>query len=340
MERVLFTLPIWTQASPATWRVLCGCYAKAAYQDGVWNGIPVPAGSLITSRHSMAQYCRVTEKELRCAFSRLESDGIISVKGAKRYTIVTLLLSDSYVDSEGQKGQSEEGPEKGQTKGQTKGQSELSVNQAYSKPYEEVINQKGQTKGQSKGGKRATYKQEQSSSSGTKKQNIGSPVSSGLSRTREVHSQNSLSPLGDDDEAAIAANPEKALRELFLAKVGRHMDKRLRQKIQDALLRAGVGLPAYITELKIRIPLLREKVGGGFFLQQAQEFGETAETEVQKRSMAVDITTAKVLSMQPPKVTVALTEGCGCTGGMLMQNGQYGYCSCEKGAELKRKESK
>jgi hypothetical protein len=282
---------------------------NANIRESRFLGRTVRPGQLIRSIKTISMECHVSTQQTRNALDNIRMANVATIETTNQYSVITLLDWNTY---SGKMGEEE------QTKKQAKEQAPQQTN-----------NKRNNNNIRSK----------KSSSSTTVRSEKENQYFGHSEKQHAEGGENSVFPMGDDDEA-IAADPDKALRELFLKTVCRPMDKRLRQKIQDALLLAGVGLPAYITELKIRIPLLREKVRGGFFLQQAREFGETAETEVQKRSMAVDITTAKVLSMQPPKVTVAPTEGCGCTGGMLMQNGQYGYCSCEKGAELKRKESK
>ena len=303
----------WTMLAnaPAPWvKVWLYIALNANIRESRFLGRTVRPGQLIRSIKTISMECHVSTQQTRNALDNIRTANVATIETTNQYSVITLLDWNTY---SGKMGDEE------QTKKQAKEQAPQQTN-----------NKRNNNNIRSK----------KSSSSTTVRIEKENEF---LGRSEKQHAEggeDSVFPMGDDDDEAIAADPDKALRELFLKTVGRHMDKRLRQKIQDSLLRAGVGLPAYITELKIRIPLLREKVGGGFFLQQAQEFGETAETEAQKRSMAVDITTAKVLSMQPPKVTVAPTEGCGCTGGMLMQNGQYGYCSCEKGADLKRKESK
>lgn len=289
--------------APAAWvKVWLHIALNANIREGKFLGRTVQPGQLIRSIKTLSVECGVSERQTRGALEGIRKSNVAAIETTNQYTVITLLDWQTYSGK---------------------------------------MSDEGQTKRQTDDKRNGNNIRSKKSSSSTTVRSEKENQYFGHSEKQHAEGQEaSVFPTGDDDEAATAADPDKALRELFLKTVGRHMDKRLRQKIQDALLRAGVGLPAYITELKIRIPLLREKVRGGFFLQQAQEFGETAETEVQKRSMAVDITTAKVLSMQPPKVTVAPTEGCGCTGGMLKQNGQYGYCSCEKGAELKRKERK
>ena len=303
----------WTMLAnaPAPWvKVWLYIALNANIRESRFLGRTVRPGQLIRSIKTISMECHVSTQQTRNALDNIRTANVATIETTNQYSVITLLDWNTY---SGKMGDEE------QTKKQAKEQAPQQTN-----------NKRNNNNIRSK----------KSSSSSPIGKTESSPPSACCFSERPRNSFSfSILTVVDDDEA-IAADPDKALRELFLKTVGRHMDKRLRQKIQDSLLRAGVGLPAYITELKIRIPLLREKVGGGFFLQQAQEFGETAETEAQKRSMAVDITTAKVLSMQPPKVTVAPTEGCGCTGGMLMQNGQYGYCSCEKGADLKRKESK
>lgn len=296
-------------SAPAAWtKVWLYIALNANIRESRFLGRTVRPGQLIRSIKTISMECHVSTRQTRGALEGIRMANVATIETTNQYTVITLLDWQTYSGTIG---------DEGQTKGQAKGQA----------PRQTDDKRNGNNIRSKKSSSLTTVRSE--------KENIGVPVSSELSRTREVHGPNSLSPLGDDDEAAIAANPEQALQRLFLHHVGRQMDKRMRQKIQDALLRAGVGLPAYIAELKIRIPLLREKVRGGFFLQQAQEFGETAEAEVKKRSTAVEITTAKVLSMQPPKVTVAPTEGCGCIGGLVMEGGKYVPCVCAKGAGIR-----
>lgn len=92
--------PIWTQLSPAVFKVFCGCLMKANYRDSKWYDgiaeIPVKRGSFITSRERLAEFCHVSPQQARDALEHLERLHVITRQGTNRYTVVTFCNYEQY----------------------------------------------------------------------------------------------------------------------------------------------------------------------------------------------------------------------------------------------------
>ena len=90
----------------------------ANYEERTWHGEVVEVGSMITSTAKLAEEVGLSVKQIRTCLERLAKDGKIVVKGASKWTKITICNYDSYML---------EGEDAGQTKGEqraSKGQAE------------------------------------------------------------------------------------------------------------------------------------------------------------------------------------------------------------------------
>ncbi len=100
--------PVWCQLSPAVLKVMIGFLLKANWKAGTWydgtREVEVPRGSFITSYPKMAEFCRLTTKQIRLAFDHLERLQFAAYQRAPRWTMVTILNYGIYQDQETEQG--------------------------------------------------------------------------------------------------------------------------------------------------------------------------------------------------------------------------------------------
>lgn len=140
-----------------------------------------------------------------------------------------------------------------------------------------------------------------------------------------------LFSIGDDDER-IRAGAEAYVVELIEKATKEKPDSVLMKRIQECIMKAGTTWAAYATEIRERIPRLKDPPRPAFFLHHAQNIGKTAESEMVKQSLRVELDQAKLDAMQTPKAPVIEpTPGCGCIDGVAFVDGKHDFCKCEKG---------
>lgn len=92
--------PVWTQLSPAVFKVFAGCLMKANYRDSKWydgsREVTIRRGSFVTSRDKMAEFCHVTPQQARDALRHMTKLGIITSTGTSKFTIVSFCNYDQY----------------------------------------------------------------------------------------------------------------------------------------------------------------------------------------------------------------------------------------------------
>ena len=92
------------------------CAASVTARRVLFNGtaVNVLPGQVVTSRSDLSAFLGLTDKEVRGAIKALERLELIAVKGANKYTLITLKNSDAC---------SNDGPTEGQQKGQEEAKS-------------------------------------------------------------------------------------------------------------------------------------------------------------------------------------------------------------------------
>jgi hypothetical protein len=132
---------------------------RAHLKDEFVGNIPVKRGQVITSLYRLSDRLDLSVKRVRTSLARLQSDGMIIVKGAQRHTLVTICNFDNYVSSFAMKGQTK-GKQKA-NEGQVKDTPTASQRQTDGKP---TASQR-QTDGKPTASERQQYKNNNTSSS-------------------------------------------------------------------------------------------------------------------------------------------------------------------------------
>lgn len=88
---------------------------KANHKDKKWRGHLVKRGQLITSIGNLSKEIGISYKAARVALDKLKSTGEIEVKGANKFSLVTIVEYDTYQGYEIYEGN--QGANKGQSKG-------------------------------------------------------------------------------------------------------------------------------------------------------------------------------------------------------------------------------
>ena len=109
--RRLMENSVWTQLSPAVLKVMIAFLLKANWMEATWydgsNEVEIPRGSFVTSYPKMAQFCKVSVKQVRGAFEHLESAHFAAYTRAGKWTMVTVMNYSTYQDSEPDEGTAE-----------------------------------------------------------------------------------------------------------------------------------------------------------------------------------------------------------------------------------------
>ena len=101
-------------------RVFLHCLLKANYQQKIWQGIVIERGQFITSIATLSSETGLTPKQIRGTLTKLQKTNNVTIKGANKYSIITVCNYDSYQSDTNPKGQA-----KGQTSGQAEGQTKV-----------------------------------------------------------------------------------------------------------------------------------------------------------------------------------------------------------------------
>lgn len=98
--RKLLENPIWTQLAPAVGKVAIHFLLRANYKPSQWydgtRTTEIPAGSFITSYHSMARECNISVQQTRDAFLHLARTQFATYRATHRWTMVTVLNWSTY----------------------------------------------------------------------------------------------------------------------------------------------------------------------------------------------------------------------------------------------------
>ena len=106
-------------SSPATLSTFLHLLLLANYEDVDWRDGVIRVGQCVTSVASLSLATGLTTKQTRTALKHLQSTGEIVVKGANKYSIVTICKYAEYQSMEDSEGQTKgkQRANKGQTKG-------------------------------------------------------------------------------------------------------------------------------------------------------------------------------------------------------------------------------
>jgi len=91
------------------------CLLKANWEPNTWKGVQIERGQFATSVDTLAYELKLTAKQIRTALDKLKRTGEIHVKGAAKYSLVTVVKYDNY-----QKNDEKKGEQKDNTKGNKK----------------------------------------------------------------------------------------------------------------------------------------------------------------------------------------------------------------------------
>ena len=74
-----------------TFRLFLHCLLNANWKDGVFKGVKIPRGNLVTSLPKLSQELRLTERQIRTAIEHLKTSGTIAVTTYSKFRIITVL---------------------------------------------------------------------------------------------------------------------------------------------------------------------------------------------------------------------------------------------------------
>lgn len=100
LHRKLQDNPVWTQLSPAVFKVFSYFVMNANWQETKWfdgtQEVLLPRGSFATSYATVASDCRISLKQTRDAFADLKNLRIAAYTRAYRYQLVKVLNYNTY----------------------------------------------------------------------------------------------------------------------------------------------------------------------------------------------------------------------------------------------------
>lgn len=116
---------------------------EASYAEKDWHNITVKKGQLVTSVAKLSAESGLSNKQVRTCLEHLKETGEIILKGANKYSIITICNYDDYQSNLVESGQTngEQNGEQEANKGQTKGKQ-----RATSKEYKERKEEKEEEK--------------------------------------------------------------------------------------------------------------------------------------------------------------------------------------------------
>lgn len=77
-------------------RLFIHCLLRANHEATTWRGIDIPRGSFYTSLDTLSKETRLTVKQIRTCFTKLERTGELASSGQARGRMVTVVNYDSY----------------------------------------------------------------------------------------------------------------------------------------------------------------------------------------------------------------------------------------------------
>lgn len=95
---------------------------KAEFETVVSHGITVQRGQALVTVKGLAEDLKITEKQVRRAFTDLQKYNAVMVEGTNKHSLLTIVNYDGYQDSEQDSDTSKKGRAKGRTKTEKKGE--------------------------------------------------------------------------------------------------------------------------------------------------------------------------------------------------------------------------
>lgn len=90
---------------PNTFRLFMHLLLHANHEDKKWKGVDVPAGSLVTGRHSLAEKTGLSERQVRTALKNLKSTNEVTSKTSNKFSIISIVKWKEYQTSDQQSDQ-------------------------------------------------------------------------------------------------------------------------------------------------------------------------------------------------------------------------------------------
>jgi hypothetical protein len=107
MWRRITENPVWFR-EPTVFKVMAAFILKANWKPKTWydgrQQVSIPRGSFVTSYPKMAEFCHLSPKQVRSAFTHLENLQFAAYTRAAKWTMVTVLNYEVYqpsVDGQG-----------------------------------------------------------------------------------------------------------------------------------------------------------------------------------------------------------------------------------------------
>lgn len=227
-------------------RMLLYLIERAHLKDEFVGNIPVKRGQVITSLYRLSDRLDLSVKRVRTSLARLQSDGMIIVKGAQRHTLVTICNFDNYISYIA-------------TKGQTKGKQKANEGQVKDTPTASQRQTDGKQKaseGQTDGKPTASQRQQYKNNKNNK--NINTSSSSGNARAYACEGEKEVFK-GDDENSASPTKTEGGAVEWYVP-VGQVAEiLRAKSDLWQKQTKMTLGLPPsadlekyiemYVTEL-------------------------------------------------------------------------------------------
>jgi hypothetical protein len=69
---------------------------SANHEEGMWQGIKILRGQLVTGRNSLKKDTGISDRSIRTCLERLKSTNEVTIKSTNKYSIITLCNYDSY----------------------------------------------------------------------------------------------------------------------------------------------------------------------------------------------------------------------------------------------------
>lgn len=138
--------PLFLQLPSAWFKAWIAILLRANYRTSTWwdgeKNIELQPGQFVTSHKSMAEFCGLTEKQIRGTLAYCERAGLVTLQRASRYQVVTVCNWETYQTpnkSEGSTeltgegringtGRAESGQDRGQSQGRVRATEEQSNN--------------------------------------------------------------------------------------------------------------------------------------------------------------------------------------------------------------------
>lgn len=100
-----------------TMRVFLHLLLSAKWKNGMFKGVEIPRGNLVTSLSKLSQALSLTERQTRTAIEHLKKSGTIAVTTYSKFSVIEVLNYDLYQDNDSQNDSQNDNQEVSQTTG-------------------------------------------------------------------------------------------------------------------------------------------------------------------------------------------------------------------------------